>query len=943
MVTRTRKGRLAKVVAVAVISTLLPYAPVSTHAAAPSVAALLAQFPVIVPPDFVPLSQIPVPEPSNIFDFVKNKPAAIRLGKAFFWDMQVGSDGIQACASCHHSAGIDNRMKNTLNPGAKAGDAIFGNNNLPGGIPGFPQFGPNYTLQPGDFPFHQRGAPADLLSSPILRHTNDVVGSQGVRRAEFNSIILGSAVDDTTLVADPVFNVGGVNTRRVTGRNTPSMINAIFNFSNFWDGRAHHNFNGANPFGPADVNAGVWFNDPVAGLVKRAIAFDFASLASQATGPPLDDTEMSARGRTFPELGRKLLSLTPLGKQLVHPGDNALGIFSQASRLPDGRIQAVPGLVASYSQMIRDAFVNSLWNSTATVVLQTIGGPVAFSQMEANFSLFWGLAVQLYMATLVADQTPFDRFLGGNTTALTDQQQLGLALFNGIAKCGGCHGGTEMTNASVTASAFLNNQNHALIELMFVADGRQVIYDNGYNNTAVTPTTDDLGRGGTAPFLNPLTGNLPFPLSFSALAELQELNRLTFDTPILDEFIPPDFPVNKDGLFKVPGLRNVELTAPYLHNGSVMTLEEVVDFYVRGGNFPQTNIHDLDPLIGEGIPLMQGNDTMHAALVAFMMALTDERVRNQSAPFDHPELLLPIPNDDGTDVLIRIAATDLDGAPAQTLLTLNPVTTPTPNASQTISGTVEGGLTPVVTVDTGATAVVTVSGTNWSALISGLAAGPNVITVGVTDFSGPLPTQTTLTATVTFLPDTAPVANNDSSTTNMNTAAVITVLANDTDAEGNIIPSSVAVGTVPAHGTAVVNPATGAVTYTPTLNYFGPDSFTYTVGDAAGNTSNVATVSVTVNGVIDTINVTRALYSQRVGQWTIQGTTSAPGSSLSFYAGPNATGPVIGSAVARTRGRSIFRFVYRNRNGVAPDATNTISVRSSPNGTVVSNIGVTIR
>src|SRR5512133_1527295 len=72
---------------------------------------------VIPPPTQLPLNQIPVPEPPNLFQFVKNKPAAIRLGKAFFWDMQAGSDGVQACASCHFHAGADNRLKNTVNPG----------------------------------------------------------------------------------------------------------------------------------------------------------------------------------------------------------------------------------------------------------------------------------------------------------------------------------------------------------------------------------------------------------------------------------------------------------------------------------------------------------------------------------------------------------------------------------------------------------------------------------------------------------------------------------------------------------------------------------------------------------------------------------------------------------------------------------------------------------
>ena len=75
------------------------------------------------------------------------------------------------------------------------------------------------------------------------------------------AITAGSAVDSGTPVTDTVFQAGGVNMRRVTARNTPSDINAVFNFNNFWDGRAHFIFNGVNPFGPLDTTAGVWFND----------------------------------------------------------------------------------------------------------------------------------------------------------------------------------------------------------------------------------------------------------------------------------------------------------------------------------------------------------------------------------------------------------------------------------------------------------------------------------------------------------------------------------------------------------------------------------------------------------------------------------------------------------------------------------------------------------
>lgn len=59
-------------------------------------------------PPITPLSTVPVPEPGNIGDFIRNKTAAIALGKALFWDMQLGTDGIQSCASCHFHAGADN-------------------------------------------------------------------------------------------------------------------------------------------------------------------------------------------------------------------------------------------------------------------------------------------------------------------------------------------------------------------------------------------------------------------------------------------------------------------------------------------------------------------------------------------------------------------------------------------------------------------------------------------------------------------------------------------------------------------------------------------------------------------------------------------------------------------------------------------------------------------
>ncbi|MFM7919583.1 MAG: DUF642 domain-containing protein, partial [Planctomycetaceae bacterium] len=65
-----------------------------------------------------PLDAEPIPLPPDLDDYVMDRQKAILLGKALFWDMQVGSDGRTACATCHWHAGADIRTKHTLNPGA---------------------------------------------------------------------------------------------------------------------------------------------------------------------------------------------------------------------------------------------------------------------------------------------------------------------------------------------------------------------------------------------------------------------------------------------------------------------------------------------------------------------------------------------------------------------------------------------------------------------------------------------------------------------------------------------------------------------------------------------------------------------------------------------------------------------------------------------------------
>ncbi|MDG0991521.1 MAG: Ig-like domain-containing protein, partial [Luminiphilus sp.] len=107
------------------------------------------------------------------------------------------------------------------------------------------------------------------------------------------------------------------------------------------------------------------------------------------------------------------------------------------------------------------------------------------------------------------------------------------------------------------------------------------------------------------------------------------------------------------------------------------------------------------------------------------------------------------------------------------------------------------------------------------------------------------------TATVTIQvgsppPPSPPDAVDDSATTAEDTAVTFSLTANDTDPDGDLDVSTVTIVSGPSNGSLQVN-ADGSVTYTPNADYNGADIFTYTVADALGQTSNVATVNLQVS------------------------------------------------------------------------------------------------
>ena len=592
-----------------------------------------------------PLSSIPVPLPADLDRYIASRERAIALGKALFWDMQVGSDGRTACATCHWHAGADQRLKNSLHPGAPGSN--FG--------PQYPQSaslftaavgqfrGVNKTLKADDFPFHkvlQPLAPADRQGqpskgNPVLRDTREIAGSQGVLTEDFIALARGKSADIGKPVLNPVFSMHGVNVRQVTGRNSPTTINAVYFDRLFWDGRASRYFNGVNPFGDLDPDAGVYCAEADGSMQKVSIRIDNAALASQATGPAISPVEMSWDGRRFSELARKLLPLRPLALQKVAPDDSVLGCFCDASG------HGLCSKKTSYSQLIREAFKPEWWSGRRLT-------PEGFTHMEANFSLYWGLAIMMYESTLVSDQAPYDRWAAGDRAALSPLAKEGLKLFMNEGRCINCHSGPEFAGATVSELRGVLS-NDGVVEKMQMSAGIAV-YDGGFYNIGVRPTFEDIAVGAA----HPLFG----PLSYS---RQEQLGR----DPEPKLVVAKDQRLAVNGAFKTPTLRNVSLTGPYMHNGGMKSLREVVEFYVRGGDFPDQNRQDLAPDI-RPIEGMYGNEFKVDALVEFLEHLTDERVRQQKAPFDHPELVIPNGHaaecyDEAMDQLLVIPANGREG------------------------------------------------------------------------------------------------------------------------------------------------------------------------------------------------------------------------------------------------------------------------------------------
>lgn len=195
-----------------------------------------------------------------------------------------------------------------------------------------------------------------------------------------------------------------------------------------------------------------------------------------------------------------------------------------------------------------------------------------------------GRAIAAFERTMVFLQSPFDQFLAGQQDAISPQAQQGWVLFNGKARCVACH---QLNQSNPIGS------------------------DNRFHNIGVAARHQDFEQ-----------------LAREALTALQKQDGLA----AIDELALKTnlselgrFMVTKNradiGGFRTSQLRNIGITGPYMHDGSLLTLWDVMDHYNKGG--------EANPFLDGGIEPLALTEEEIDSLVALMFTFTDQRFADQ--------------------------------------------------------------------------------------------------------------------------------------------------------------------------------------------------------------------------------------------------------------------------------------------------------------------------
>jgi cytochrome c peroxidase len=248
------------------------------------------------------------------------------------------------------------------------------------------------------------------------------------------------------------------------------------------------------------------------------------------------------------ELGRRLFS----DRRLSRDGSIACSSCHDPERaFSDGRTVAV-GVSDRMGRRNSPALINRgygllfFWDGRLATLEEQVLKPIedrnemdlSLSEAAARVNLApeeISRALASYVRSILSGDSPYDRFINGDRTALSAEQQAGLAVFRGKGSCTACHVGPNFT-------------------------------DERLHNTGVAWRDGKLA--------DPGAGN---------------------------------------GKFKTPTLREISRTAPYMHDGSLATLEEVIEYYNRGGN--------RNPQLDTDLRALNLTETEKRSLVLFLRAL----------------------------------------------------------------------------------------------------------------------------------------------------------------------------------------------------------------------------------------------------------------------------------------------------------------------------------
>ena len=222
-------------------------------------------------------------------------------------------------------------------------------------------------------------------------------------------------------VSDTVFGMA----HQVTRRKPPSYLDAMFAPDIFWDGRATSKFTVPDT-GEVAIQSG-------------------GGLESQSVGPPVADGEMACEGRTWPDILAKLKTAQPLALAHNLPSDLTTALATYPT-YPD--------------------LFNWVYGSPAITTKR-----VAF-------------AIATHERRLTSDDTPFDHFIAGDTSALTAAQQHGLDLYMTKGRCNLCH----------APPLFTDNLFHNLGFIDAWDTGREEVTKNSADSGKfLTPTLRNVG------------------------------------------------------------------------------------------------------------------------------------------------------------------------------------------------------------------------------------------------------------------------------------------------------------------------------------------------------------------------------------------------------------------------------------------------------------------